>query len=188
MLAVQYDHSPAKERCNLVVLAGGFAASLCIMRNYDDVDRELLRALVDDPRATVVALSDRLGLARNTVSSRLAKLESDDRLLSFDRRIAAPLLGYPLAAFSLVRLPQKGIEPIIRDIAEIPEVVHVNGISGAADLLVHLVARDAEDLFRVDAEILAIDGIERTETSLSMGELLPYRVQPLLDRDRSKHA
>ena len=38
------------------------------------------------------------------------------------------------------------------------------------------------DLFRIDEEILAIDGVERTETSLAMGELIPYRLSPLLAR------
>jgi len=28
----------------------------------------------------------------------------------------------------------------------------------------------------------AIDGVVRTETSLAMGELIPYRLGPLLDR------
>ncbi len=39
---------------------------------------------------------------------------------------------------------------------------------------------DARDLFRIDAAILAIDGVKRTETALSMGELVPFRVAPLL--------
>jgi hypothetical protein len=38
------------------------------------------------------------------------------------------------------------------------------------------------DLFRIDEQILAIDGVERTETSLAMGELIPYRLAPLLTR------
>jgi aminopeptidase N len=36
----------------------------------------------------------------------------------------------------------------------------------------------------VDGEILAIDGVERTETSLSMGELIPFRIGPLLAKKR----
>ncbi|MDF2848247.1 MAG: Lrp/AsnC family transcriptional regulator, partial [Oerskovia sp.] len=44
--------------------------------------------------------------------------------------------------------------------------------------------RTTDHLFRIDAAILAIDGVERTETSLSMGELIPYRVRPLIERAR----
>jgi hypothetical protein len=55
-------------------------------------------------------------------------------------------------------------------------------MSGSTDLLVRVVCTDADDLFRIDGTILAVDGVERTATSLSMGELIPYRVTPLLER------
>ena len=66
-------------------------------------------------------------------------------------------------------------------IAEIPEVVQAHGMSGHVDLLVRVVARDTQHLFDVDARILAIEGVERTETSLVMGEVIGYRVRPLLE-------
>jgi DNA-binding Lrp family transcriptional regulator len=59
-------------------------------------------------------------------------------------------------------------------------------LSGQFDLLVHVISRDTSDLFRIDGEILAIDGVERTETSLSMGELIPHRMDQLLG-ETSKH-
>ena len=77
---------------------------------------------------------------------------------------------------------QKEIARIVDDIARIPEVLHALGMSGTSDLMVQVVSRDAHDLFRIDGEILAIDGVERTETSLSMGELIPFRITQLLRR------
>ena len=56
------------------------------------------------------------------------------------------------------------------------------GKDGAADLLVRVACADSEDLFRIDRTILACEGVERTETSLAMGELIPYRIVPLLER------
>ncbi len=58
------------------------------------------------------------------------------------------------------------------------------GRSGTADLRVTVACRDTDHLFRIDAAILAIDGVERTETSLSMGELIPYRLRPLIEQQR----
>jgi hypothetical protein len=48
------------------------------------------------------------------------------------------------------------------------------------DLLVQVVARDADDLYRVAGALLAIDGVERTSTSLVMRRLVEHRVDPLL--------
>lgn len=150
------------------------------MPAYDAVDRALLRALADEPRATVVALAERLALSRNTVQARLARLEASDAFLSFERSIDPMPLGFPLEAFVSVHVRQKRLAEVVDEIARIPEVIQAHGLSGAVDLLVRVVCRDAHDLFRIDGLILAIEGVERTETSLAMGELIPYRIRPLL--------
>ena len=61
-------------------------------------------------------------------------------------------------------------------------MIEAHGLTGAADLLLRIVAVDAEDLFRVNKAILAVPGVERSDTTLAMGELIPYRVAPLLER------
>ena len=152
------------------------------MSAYDAVDRALLSSLATDPRATVVALADRLGLSRNTVQARMARLEESGAFLSYERSIDPTPLGYPLEAFISVHVRQKRLRGVVDEIGDIPEVIQAHGLSGAVDLLVRVVCRDAHDLFRIDGEILAIDGVERTETSLAMGELIPYRLRPLLGR------
>jgi Transcriptional regulators len=154
------------------------------MHRFDAVDLDLLRALADDPRASYVALADRLGLSRNTVQARMQQLEAKGAFLSFDRRIDAHGLGYPLTAFVTVTVRQRELPRIAEEMAAIPEIVQAHGLSGAADLLAVVLCRDTDDLFRIDAQLLAIDGVVRTETSLSMGELIPYRVQPLIARVR----
>ncbi len=150
------------------------------MNGYDAVDRALLIALAADPRATVVALADRLALSRNTVQARMSRLEASGAFLSFERSIDPAPLGFPLEAFVSVHVRQKQLADVVAEIAGIPEVIQAHGLSGSVDLLVRVVCRDAHDLFRIDGEILAIEGVERTETSLSMGELIPYRIGPLL--------
>jgi DNA-binding Lrp family transcriptional regulator len=152
------------------------------MNGYDAVDRALLAALAADPRATVVALADRLALSRNTVQARMARLEASGAFLSFERSIDPAPLGFPLEAFVSVHVRQKQLSDVVTEIAEIPEVIQAHGLSGSVDLLVRVVCRDAHDLFRIDGEILAIEGVERTETSLAMGELIPFRLGPLLGR------
>jgi hypothetical protein len=82
-----------------------------------------------------------------------------------------------------VTVRQAELPRITQAIATIPEVVQAYGMSGQVDLLVRVAARDTQHLFDVDARILAIDGVERTETSLVMGEVIGYRIRPL----RSRH-
>lgn len=156
--------------------------SCCIMHSLDKTDTQLLRALSEDPRSTFVALAQKLGLSRNTVQARMARLEESNAFLAFDRRINPAALGYPLAAFIEVHVQQKRLAQIVIELAKIPEIVQAHGMSGQTDLLVQVVCTDANDLFRIDATILACEGVERTETSLAMGEVIPFRVAPLLSR------
>ncbi|XPP26177.1 MAG: Lrp/AsnC family transcriptional regulator [Leucobacter sp.] len=149
-------------------------------RIADDIDALLLRALVEDPEATNVALSERTGLARNTVRARLTRYAAERSLRSFERRIDPAFLGFPIEAFIMTSVKQRLLTPISATLAEIPEIVQVHGLSGVADLLVHVVARDADDLYRIAGRILAIDGVKRTETGLVMGEFVQHRIAQLL--------
>ena len=151
-------------------------------RVVDDVDTRILRALVREPRATTVALAEATGLARNTVHSRLARFDTDGALQSFERRIDPAALGYPLTAFIMVTVTQRRLRAIGDALAGIPEVLEVHGLSGVTDLLVQIVARDADDLYRLAGQILDIDGVEKTTTGLVMRRLVDYRIGPLLDR------
>ena len=154
-----------------------------IMRDPDRVDQtdaKLLLALIDDPRATVLALAARLGVSRNTVQARLARFDQRGTLASLDRRIDPRALGYPLTAFINTRVTQRKLAELAELLSAIPEVIEVIGLSGPTDLMVRVVARDAEDLYRVAGHILATSGVERTETSLVMRKLVEHRFTPLL--------
>ena len=167
-------HSSTTER----VLASLTMASL------DHVDLELLTALSEDPRATVVALAERLRLSRNTVQARMARLEQTGVFHSFERAISTEGLGFPLQAFLSIGVRQPDLPLITEELRRIPEIIQVYGVSGQVDLLALVACRDARHLFDVDARILAVSGVERTETSLVMREAIPYRVSGLMELAR----
>ena len=151
-------------------------------RTLDATDARILLALAADPRATVVALAEQLSLSRNTVQARVVRLEQNGALGSFERRIDPKALGAPLTVFVTARVTQNQLAEVSAALADIAEVVEVFGLSGEPDLLVRMVATDAEDLYRIAGQVLAIPGIERTTTALAMRELVPHRLTPLLLR------
>jgi len=121
-----------------------------------------------DPRATTIALAEQIGVSRNTVQARLARLEARDALLPFDRRIDPAFLGYPMRAYVLTLVKQRLLDEVAAALTQVPEVVEVQGLSGTVDLLIEVVARDADDLYRIAGRILDIRGVRRTRTSLVM--------------------
>jgi len=148
----------------------------------DAADARLMLALTRDPRATVLSLAGTVGLARNTVQARLAHYDSRGALATFEQRIEPAALGYPLTAFITTHVTQQLLDELAQLLADIPEVLEVFGLSGPTDLLIRVVARDADDLYRIAGKILATHGVERTETALVMRRLVDYRVTPLLER------
>jgi DNA-binding Lrp family transcriptional regulator len=146
----------------------------------DQIDARLLLALTRSPRATTIALADAVGLSRNTVQARLSKFESADVLRSFERLIDPAVLGYPMQAFIFTRVTQRKLADVAADLADVPEVLEVSGLSGVTDLLIRVVAQDADDLYRIAGQILGIDGVKRTTSALVMRELLDYRIEPLI--------
>jgi DNA-binding Lrp family transcriptional regulator len=155
-------------------------------RKADHIDTALLNALIADPDATNIAVAESTGLARNTVRSRLARYAEEATLRPFERRIDPEFLGYPLSAYIITKVTQRKLASVGQALSLIPEVLEVQGLSGLSDLLVHVVARDADDLYRVAGCILDTPGVKRTNTGLVMRELVTYRIAQLVNRNEPK--
>lgn len=148
-------------------------------RTTDAIDIALLTELQRNPDATAVAIAERTGLSRNTVRARIQRYADEALLHPFDRRIPPAFLGYPLRAYLFTVVTQRKLAQVADALAGIPEVIWVDGVSGRTDLVVHVVARDADDLYRVAGSVLAIDGVKRTDTGLVMQEFVVHRVLQL---------
>jgi len=149
------------------------------MTRIDALDARIILALDDDPDATILALSRTLGIARNTVHARLRRLAAEGALKPFSQRVDLAALGYELVAFLSLSVSQT--DPgIIQGLLEIPEVISAHYTTGDADLLVQVVAQNTHDLYRITTSILAIDGVNRTSTAVSLVEPIPNRPHALL--------
>lgn len=123
----------------------------------------------------------RLGLARGTVQARLEKMRESCVLRLHSSRVTPAALGRPVSASVQVELDQHQISEAVAALASIPEVLECFAPAGNTDLLLRVVARDPDDLYRVSEEIRLCPGINRTSTSLFLREVIAYRVTGLLE-------
>lgn len=151
------------------------------MTKLDRTDARMLLELCDAPRATGVQLAATLGLARNTVQARLARWDDEKVLAPIERCVSPRDLGYPLKAFITAVVDQHRLDDVIGELETIAQITQITGLSGAADLLIGVVATDADDLYRVAGLVLAVPGVERTTMSVAMHEAFAYRTRPLLE-------
>lgn len=152
------------------------------METIDPLEARILLALDDDPDASVLQLARTLAISRNTVHARLQRLAREGSLLGFTQRVSPEVLGYPVVGFVSLSLSQKQGAGAASALARIAEVVEVHATTGDADFLVKVVARDTEDLYRTTNRILAVDGVVRSNTVVSLSRVMDNRTRPLLER------
>ena len=138
--------------------------------DLDEVDRRLLTLLHADARMSNSALADAVGIAPSTCHGRVRRLQDLGVIRGFHAEIDPGAIGLPLQAMVAVSL-QSGsrgkIRTFIQQIRSKPQVIDVYFLAGADDFLIHVAARDTDDLrsFVVD-NLNADSDVAGTQTSL----------------------
>ncbi|WP_283135474.1 Lrp/AsnC family transcriptional regulator [Rhizohabitans arisaemae] len=147
----------------------------------DELDARLITLLDAEPRLGVLECSRRLGVARGTVQARLDRLVARGVVRGFGPDVDPAALGYDVTGFVTMQIKQVGgHDPVAERLAGIPEVLEVHTITGSGDMLCRVVARSNADLQRVIDLIVAVEGIVRASTVISLATQVPYRVLPLV--------
>ncbi len=150
------------------------------MSKLDAMDLKLLLELVRDPRAQIGELGETLGVARNTVQTRLRRLLRSGTLRDGGREVDLAAIDYDVVAFVTIEVTHRELDGVITALRKQPQVLEVYEISGRGDVWCRIAATDVHHLQNALRALLRIRGVIRTETSLALHEHIPYRVQPLL--------
>jgi DNA-binding Lrp family transcriptional regulator len=151
------------------------------MSTLDALDARILLLFAQEPKVGVLEASRRLGVARGTVQARLDRLEATGVVTGWAPTLDPTALGFPVSAFATLEIAQAGgHRPVADHLREIPEVLEAHTITGAADLMVRLVARSNADLQRVIDEVVASPHVVRASTVIVLATEVPARVTPLL--------
>ena len=151
------------------------------MTSLDRLDLEILRKLSEDARTGVVELSSALGISRNTVQSRVRRLEESGVLTGYQPRVDLAEAGLAVQAFVALEINQVGMASVVSGLARIPQVLEVHATTGREDLLVRVATATQAELQELVVHILAIPGVVHSSTTLALTTPLPYRVVPLLE-------
>ena len=139
-------------------------------RDLDDVDRRILLTLHADARISNSALADAVGIAPSTCHGRLRRLQKLGVIRGFYTDIDPAAVGLPLQAMISVTLQSNArgkIRSFIQQIRRKPQVMDVYFLAGADDFILHVAARDTEDLRSFVVENLNADAdVAGTQTSL----------------------
>ncbi|HZC51308.1 MAG TPA: Lrp/AsnC family transcriptional regulator [Mycobacterium sp.] len=138
--------------------------------DLDRVDRRILGLLHADARITNNALAEAVGIAPSTCHGRVRRLVDLGVIRGFYTDIDPVAVGTPLQAMISVSLQSNArgkIRSFIQQIRRRRQVMDVYFLAGADDFLLHVAARDTEDLRSFVVENLNADAdVAGTQTSL----------------------
>ena len=141
----------------------------------DDLDLALLRALATDARQSQRGLARKIEMSPPAVADRLARLERSGAIRGYRVDIDWAALGFPVVVYLAVTAgPGMDLSEIITAIRALPEAEAMSVVTGSLDLLVRLRVRDHAHLRELLlAKIFQINGVQRTETFLSLADVEP---------------
>jgi len=132
----------------------------------DRTDRRLLDLLTANARASTSALARELGLSRSTVQDRIARLERRGVIEGYTLRYNEQFQARLLRAHVMIQTNPKLALRIVAELGGISAVKTLQTVSGVYDLVTTVEAPTTEELDAVLDTIGAIEGVEKTTTSI----------------------
>ena len=129
-------------------------------------DELLLSLLREDARASTADIARKLGLSRTTVQNRIARLETQGVIRGYTVRVDDEYERSRIRAHILITLRPKQMPTVARTLQAMPEVRVLYSISGGHDLIALAVTPGVGEMDVLTDAIGAIDGVERTTTSI----------------------
>ncbi len=129
-------------------------------------DESLLSLLRENARASTAEIARRLGLSRTTVQNRIERLERQGVISGYTVRVNDEYERNQIHAHIMVTLHPKQMPAVVRALEAMPEVRELHSVSGEHDLIALAVAATIGDVDVLTDAIGAIEGVERTTTSV----------------------
>lgn len=153
------------------------------MHDLDKTDRAILAALQRDGRMPIARLADTVGLSETPCARRLKRLESDGYIERYRAQLSRKALGFGVVAFVMVRFAvhdRDVANRFEREILAIERILSCHNVSGTADYLLQVVARDLDDYGTFLRESLRnLPGVTSIESALSLREVKREAEMPL---------
>jgi Lrp/AsnC family transcriptional regulator, leucine-responsive regulatory protein len=148
-------------------------------------DARILEVLQRDGRRAYAELGAEVGMSGPSAHERVKKLEKRGMITGYAAIVDPAAVGFGILAFTwITQAPGTAGTDLTEDLAAIPEIEDCHHITGEADYLIKVRARDTRDLERVLGQVQATRHVFTTETDVvfSSGfERRPLQLVPETD-------
>jgi DNA-binding Lrp family transcriptional regulator len=140
---------------------------------FDELDRRIVAALIDDARATYAEVGAQVGLSAPAVKRRVDRLRASGAITGFSARVDPSALGWSTEAYvELFCRGRTSPAEIAAAVGKHPEVVDACTVTGEADALLHIRAADMGHFEQVVERIGAEPMVVRTRSVIVLSRLV----------------
>lgn len=142
------------------------------MNSIDSLDKKILSILMVDAKIPYTEIAKQLFVSGGTVHVRMKKLEKLGLVKGSNLSIDHTMLGYDICAFLGIYLDKSSLySDVSKALNAIPEITSAHYTTGLYNIFAKILCKDTNHLREVLYEkIQKIDGIQRTETFISLEE------------------
>jgi len=150
-------------------------------KNYDidNVDLKILALLTEDAKMPYTEVAKKVFVSGGTVHVRMRKMEEMGIVKGTTLKMDYSKMGYDITAFLGIYLEKSSLyDQVIQKLKLIPEIVKVHYTTGNYNIFIKMHCKDTRHLKDVlHDKIQTVEGIERTETIISLEESLNRHIQ-----------
>ncbi|MFH9711191.1 Lrp/AsnC family transcriptional regulator [Streptomyces luteogriseus] len=141
---------------------------------FDELDRKIITALMANARTSFAEIGTAIGLSATAVKRRVDRLRETGVITGFSATVKPSALGWRSEAYVEVycegAAPPRRLAQVVRDY---PEIAAAMTVTGGADALLHVRARDVEHFEEVLERIRQEPFIRKTISVMVLSHLLP---------------
>jgi DNA-binding Lrp family transcriptional regulator len=144
-----------------------------VVDRLDDTDERILAELANDARATYAEIGERVNLSAPAVKRRVDRLLDNGVIRGFTTVVDRRALGWNTEAYVQVFRHGTIAPERLRDAwIAIPEVISAATVTGTADAILHVVARDMRHLELALERIRSAADVERSESIVVLTNII----------------
>jgi Lrp/AsnC family leucine-responsive transcriptional regulator len=117
--------------------------------NLDAIDHRLIAALTDNARISLADLGRVLGMSPQSAADRMRRLEDVGVISGFTAKLEPEALGLSVGAYIRVRPAMGELQRVAALLADIPEIIECDRITGEDCFMAKVFVARIEDLERV---------------------------------------
>ncbi len=154
-------------------------------KHLDDLDKKILSILMENAKRAYSEIGQQLFVSGGTIHVRMKKMEEMGLVKGYNLVVDHNKLGYDIVAFLGIYLDKSSLfDEVSDELKKIPEVVGAHYTTGQYGIFAKIVCRDTNHLKDLlHDKIQKINGVQRTETFISLEESIDRPIQLIEEED-----